>query len=163
MFTCLSFTHLSSIFIRLFLCPSLELDPIYRFVVDSSQMTSSNLDWFEVLKATNSDRSLYSEPLRVKNITMLLSLGVRIKYGHTNTSRKMGHFDIQAWHKNNLCWSFELALKLRAPCNIYYMCRSCVISRCRSKDTTLNMIFSVWLYWVLLPPYHAQHKFSILW
>jgi hypothetical protein len=26
-----------------------------------------------------------------------------------------------------------------------------------SKKTTLNMIFSVWLYLVLLPPYHVQH------
>ena len=26
-----------------------------------------------------------------------------------------------------------------------------------SRITTLNMIFSVWLYLVLLPPYPAQH------
>jgi hypothetical protein len=24
-------------------------------------------------------------------------------------------------------------------------------------NTTLNMIFSVWLYLVLIPPYHVQH------
>ena len=29
--------------------------------------------------------------------------------------------------------------------------------------TTQNMLFSVWLYLVLLPPYHAQQWFSILW
>jgi hypothetical protein len=31
------------------------------------------------------------------------------------------------------------------------------------RATTLNMIFSVWLYLVLSPPYPAQHWFSIIW
>ena len=69
----------------------------YRFAADSSQTISSNLDRFRILKANNSDRLLYSEPLGVKNITILLSLGVKIRYGHTNTISSQNPFVRKNW------------------------------------------------------------------
>jgi hypothetical protein len=59
-------------------------------------------------------------------------------------------------------WVWSIMLLWRDGWSFTISCGWGRVGRTRARGT-LNMIFSVWLYLVLLPPYLAQHWFSILW